>query len=63
VDAQTVRDFLLAGKDHFISEKSVGRLLTPHVDAAVPNGLILRKTVDSHTRAVTYYVKRLGGGK
>ena len=26
-DAQTVRDFLLAGKEHFISEKSVGRLL------------------------------------
>ena len=46
----------------FISEKSVGQLLKPHLDAAVPSGLVLRKTVDTHTRAVTYRVKRLKGG-
>ena len=48
-------------EEHFISEKSVGRLLKQHLDAAVPSGLVLRKTVDTHTRAVTYHVERLKG--
>ena len=61
-DAQTVQDFLLGGKEHLISEKSVGRLLKPHLDAAVPSGLVLRKTVDTHTRVAAYHVKRLEGG-
>jgi hypothetical protein len=60
-NAQTVRDFLLAGDDRFISEKSIGKLLKPHLDASVPNGLVLRKYKDSHTRAVTYRVERLKG--
>jgi hypothetical protein len=58
-DAQAVRDFLLAGKEHFISEKSVGRLLKPHFDEVVLSGLVLRKNQDTHTRAVTYRVERL----
>jgi hypothetical protein len=59
--AQTVRDFLLAGEERFISEKSVGKLLKPHLDDAVPSGLVLRKDMDTHTRAVTYSVERLKG--
>ncbi len=58
-NAQAVRDFLLAGDDHLISEKSAGRLLKPHLDAVVFGGLVLRKYKDPHTRAVTYCVKRL----
>jgi hypothetical protein len=58
-NAQTVRDFLLAGEDRLISEKSVGRLLRPYLDTAVPSGLVLRKYQHTHTRAVTYQVKCL----
>jgi hypothetical protein len=58
-DAQTVRDFLLGGEDRFISEKSIGRLLRKHLDAPVPNGLVLRKRTNTHTRAITYSVERL----
>ena len=58
-DARMVRDFLLAGKEHFISDKSVGRLLRKHIDAAVPSGLVLRKSVDTHTKVATYHVECL----
>jgi hypothetical protein len=62
-EARTVREFLLAGEERFISEKSIGKLLKPYLDAAVLSGLVLRKYKDTHTRAVTYYVKRLEEGK
>jgi hypothetical protein len=63
-NAQMVRDFLLNGKERFISEKSVGWLLKQHIDAAVFNGLVLRKDQDSDTRTVIYRVERLKkGGK
>jgi hypothetical protein len=59
-NANTVREFLLAGKeDRFISQKSIGRLLKPYIDAAVSSGLVLRKDEDTHTRAVTYYIVNL----
>jgi hypothetical protein len=62
-DAQTVLDFLLAGEERFISEKSVGKLLKPHLDDVVPSGLVLRKSKDTHANTVTYRVERLKGGR
>jgi len=57
--AQTVRDFLVAGQDRFISEKSVGWLLKPYVDTVTPSGHVLRKHKDTDTNTVIYRVERL----
>src|SRR5262249_53339378 len=54
-----VRDFMLAGQDRFVSEKSFGKLLKPQLDAAVFNGLVLRKYKETDTNTVRYCVKQL----
>lgn len=56
VDVGIVRDFLLAGVDRFVSGISVGRLLKPHIDAVVSNGLVLRKHQGAHANKPVYRV-------